>query len=371
MLHLYAVSNPTPKGALARRPSDPLCFTIEGLTVTSPYERYSFVKRWRHEIAYGRILAERLACWRPDIAISCNAPLDVQRLLLERCRRHSIPFVFWVQDLFGVASRTILRRNIPLLGDMIGRYYIAMERRIARRSRAVVIITQDFAPVLNGWGVPESRISVIENWAPLDEIFPGRRDNEWARSHGLIGKICFLYTGMIGLKHNPDLVWRLANHVRGRKDVVVVVVSEGRGADWLAKQKMEADLDNLILLGFQPYERLSEVLASGDVLFAILEQDAGIFSVPSKILSYLSAGRPVLAAVPAENLAARIISENQAGLVVNPADKEGFLRAAETLISDSALRHRLAGNAKAYAARTFDIDAIATRFERILELALV
>ena len=131
VLHLYAVSNPTPKGALVRRPSDPPCFTIEGLTVPSPYERYSFVKRWRHEIAYGRILAERLARWHPDVAISCNTPLDAQRLMLKSCRRHAVPFVFWVQDLFGVATRTILRRNIPLFGDMIGRYYIAMERRIA------------------------------------------------------------------------------------------------------------------------------------------------------------------------------------------------------------------------------------------------
>ena len=41
------------------------------------------------------------------------------------------------------------------------------------------------------------------------------------------------------------------------------------------------------------------MLASADVLVALLETDAGAFSVPSKVLTSLSAGRPILAAIPA------------------------------------------------------------------------
>ena len=55
---------------------------------------------------------------------------------------------------------------------------------------------------------------------------------------------------------------------------------------------------SLRCLGFQPFEVLPDVLGSADVLVAILEPDAGVFSVPSKVLSYFCAGRPVLLAVP-------------------------------------------------------------------------
>ena len=77
---------------------------------------------------------------------------------------------------------------------------------------------------------------------------------------------------------------------------------------------------------------LPDVLGSADVLVAILEADAGVFSVPSKVLSYFCAGRPVLLAVPRENLAAKIVVESGAGLVVEPSDVAGFCRAAQQLI---------------------------------------
>ena len=150
---------------------------------------------------------------------------------------------------------------------------------------------------------------------------------------------------------------------------VVVVVSEGLGADWLAEHKAEAGLDNLFLLGFQPFERMSEVLASADVLLAILEADAGVFSVPSKVLGYLCAGRAILASVPPENLAARILVHHEAGLTVDADDAAGLAVAADRLIAEPGVRERLGQNGLEYAKRTFDIDAITTRFEAVIARA--
>src|SRR6185437_10094739 len=125
-----------------------------------------------------------------------------------------------------------------------------------------------------------------------------------------------------GLKHNPALLAQVALHFQEEKrdDIAVVVATQGLGAEFLKKRVQERGIRNLIVLPWQPYERLAEVLASGDILTAIIEPDAGLFSVPSKILSCLCAGRPVVAAIPAENLAARTIKKARAGLVVEPND---------------------------------------------------
>ena len=98
---------------------------------------------------------------------------------------------------------------------------------------------------------------------------------------------------------------------------------------WLAEQAAATKIDSLKCLGFQPFEAMPDVLGSADVLVAILEADAGVFSVPSKVLSYLCAGRPLLLAVPGENLAAKIVVECGAGLVVEPSDLAGFCAAAK------------------------------------------
>jgi glycosyltransferase involved in cell wall biosynthesis len=121
-----------------------------------------------------------------------------------------------------------------------------------------------------------------------------------------------------------------------------------------------------MLLPFQPFEELPMALAAADVLVAILEPDASVFAVPSKVLTYLCARRPLLLAVPAENLAARIVESVGAGIVVSPTDVTGFLRASEKLISDTELCRTMAENGYGYALTEFNIEKVAGRFGSIL-----
>jgi glycosyltransferase involved in cell wall biosynthesis len=88
------------------------------------------------------------------------------------------------------------------------------------------------------------------------------------------------------------------------------------------------------------------------------------------VLTYLCAARPVLLAVPAGNLAARIVERNGCGIVVPPTDTDAFLDAASRLLRDTDARDRMGAAARAYAERTFDIEQITSRFERVLESAL-
>jgi colanic acid biosynthesis glycosyl transferase WcaI len=106
------------------------------------------------------------------------------------------------------------------------------------------------------------------------------------------------------------------------------------------------------------------------VLVALLEPTAGTFSVPSKVLSYLCAGRPILAAIPPENLAARTIERARAGLVVSPTDAEAFLVAAKRLRVEDGLRQESGTAARAYAEVTFDTNRITDRFETVIDRAV-
>jgi colanic acid biosynthesis glycosyl transferase WcaI len=199
----------------------------------------------------------------------------------------------------------------------------------------------------------------------------GSKDNRWARKHGLADRPVLLYSGTLARKHRPGLLVDLARSV-AHASAVMVVVTEGEGADELAQAKREAsDLDNLILLPYQRFEDLPDVLASADVLVVLLEPRAAQFSVPSKTLSYLCAGRPIVASMPKDNTAARIVAERaQCGLVVAPDDDdddEGFLRAAQQLLSDPVLRESLGRAGRKYAEEHFDSNAIGVRFVRELD----
>jgi colanic acid biosynthesis glycosyl transferase WcaI len=359
--HLCFKEFQAPKGPIAARPGDPAGFEIGFLDLGAPFAKHSFAKRWVQERRLGALARADIASWRPDVVLAGNAPLDVQAGSREGARDAGAGFVYWLQDLVGVAIRKILHKKLPVLGDAIGLYYEAMERRLLRGSDAIVAITADFEPLLRGWGV--RNVHTIENWAAREDIAIAPRDNDFAREHGLTGKTVFLYSGTLGMKHDPTLLRDLA---RALPDARVVVISEGPGAEWLAGLA----LANLRVLPFQPFARLGETLASADVLVAVLESDAGVFSVPSKVLTYLCVGRPILAAIPAENLAARLIGREGAGLAVSPADRAGFVAAAKSLAENPDMRAAQGAKALDYAARTFDIAAVATRFEAILAEAV-
>jgi glycosyltransferase involved in cell wall biosynthesis len=142
------------------------------------------------------------------------------------------------------------------------------------------------------------------------------------------------------------------------------------GADRLRQRLAEQPLANLRLLPFQPWEDLPDVLGAADVLVVLLEAEAGTFSVPSKILTSLCAGRPILAAMPEANLGARTIVRAEAGLVVAPGEPHRFLAAARQLRHSTELRDRMGASARAHAESAFDIEAITDRFLDVMDKAV-
>ena len=69
----------------------------------------------------------------------------------------------------------------------VGAVYRAMERRQFRASDGIVVITDDFRPLAEAWAGAGPKVATIENWGALDEIWPGARDNGFAREFGLVG----------------------------------------------------------------------------------------------------------------------------------------------------------------------------------------
>lgn len=369
VLHAFAGELQTPRGELTRRDDDPTCFSVQEVAMDRDYakHKYSFRRRRSMEIAYGRRLAALITGWKPEAVLSSNTPTETQQPALEAAGKCDARFLMWQQDFYSIAVDKLVRKKIPVLGALIGKYYRWMERRQLQASDHIVAITDDFVPIMEReFGVRRDKISVIPNWAPIETLPALPKDNGWSRSHGLHDCFVYLYTGTLGMKHNPDLLLQLALQCRDDPRARVVVISEGIGADWLRARIAERQLSNLTVLPYQLFKVLPQVLATGDVLLAVLEEDAGVFSVPSKVLTYLCAARPLLLAVPAVNLAARIIKEEKAGLTVAPDDAAGFLHAALCLLHETDTRRTMSGRARAYAEEHFTITAIGDRFEKFL-----
>jgi glycosyltransferase involved in cell wall biosynthesis len=360
--HQYCASYTTGRGATERRDGDPATFTARGLDLGGEFQRYNPITRVRQELQYARMAAKAIREHKPDVALLSNVPLLVLFFLTTALQRYRIPYVFWQQDVTSDAIGSLARQKLGPVGAAVAWIAENAERRAARGAAAVVPISETFLDQLAEWGVARSVIHVVPNWGAIDEMPLRDKDNEWSRSQGLADVPVVMYAGTLGLKHDPSVLSKLAQRVPD--GTRVVVVSQGKGRDWLEEQVGNAPA--LRLLDFQPYEQLPNMLAAADVLVVVLESDASRYSVPSKALNYFCAGRPVVGLLPADNAVSHMIESAQAGLVVDPTDTEKTAAAVNGLLTDASARENLGAAARAYAESTFDVRRIGDTFESVL-----
>jgi colanic acid biosynthesis glycosyl transferase WcaI len=361
VLHTYFAAYQTPKGRVDETSELAGLLTILPVRIQRTFSQHSALSRRSADRAYGRELTKQLAAFQPDVVISANTPLDAQKHLLSATQKHGAKFIFWMQDVLSAAVEFVLRKKGIPLATLVGKLYSRLERRLLQNSDAIVCIAPEFRDALRRWGIEEEKIFVIENWAPLEEISPQLRNTAFSQEQGLDGKFCFMYSGTLGMKHKPELLLELAKQFAQREDVVTVVIAQGAGADWLRKNADQSSLKSLKILPFQPYQRHAEILASSDVLITLLDSDCGAFAVPSKLLAYMCAARPLLVAAPASNLASKIVHRANAG-IPTPATTGDFLRAAQQMLAAPKRRAEYAANARSYAEKAFPIDGICEQF---------
>ncbi len=331
-----------------------------------PVAKASFLRRSLQETRFGLDLIRQLRREKPDVVLIGNTPIPmlvVATLYMWLVRTR---WFFWQQDVQAVAVRNFAGDKLPARWRVVARLVEIGERWACRRAAGVVVIAESFVDVHRAWGTTE-KVTVIPNWAPLDEIVPTPRDNAWAKENDVLDGVNLVYSGTLGLKHNPELLVGLAARVRAAGvDARLVVVNEGPAVEVVREAALRHGVPAK-LLPFQPYERLPEVLGSGDMLLVLLEKSAGAFSVPSKTLSYLCAGRPVVGLMPAENLAAQLL--DACGCAVF-APEESALDAAAAwvvdVVNDSARSDELRVSTRMLAEAEFSRTKAADSFEMIL-----
>lgn len=338
---------------------------FSALRMSGDFAKYRPWTRLRQEVRYAWTLVRHVRAERPDLVLVCNVPLlcHVLFAVLQR----TVPMVFWQQDIYSQAIGREAVRRLGLAGRLLAVVADRMERLVVRRSAACIVIADTFLPVHERWGTSQA-VTVIPNWAPVDDLRPRDKDNRWSRAHGLSDRPVLLYSGTLGLKHNPSLLVELAALVRrDLPDALLVVVSEGDGASLV---RSTTGHHEALVLPFQPFADLPEVLGTADVLVTLLEPHASRYSVPSKTLSYLSAGRPVLALMPADNPAAELVRTT--GGLVFPPDADTLATAAAqvvALLRDDDRRAAVGAASRQLAEERFAIAGITDRFESVLQSA--
>jgi colanic acid biosynthesis glycosyl transferase WcaI len=312
--------------------------------------RQSALRRAAYELSFGAQVATQRPSERPDVVLAIVPSLFGAMAAARIARRAGAPLVVWVQDLMGRAAAQSGMSG----GSAVAGAVDAVERSLLRRADRVVVLNERFREHALAVGVPAERLAVQPNWTHLPPASPTDRARTRARLGWSEDETVVLHSGNMGLKQGLQNVVEAARlaDVQGRRDVRFVLMGDGNQRDMLTVRATGIAAIDLR----PPTADYPAVLAAADVLLVNERLSNVDMCLPSKLTSYLHAGRPVIAASPAEGGTAAEVRRSGAGLVVPPGDPSALLEAVRDLAADPELMATFGRAGKAYAAMNLAAD---------------
>ena len=264
--------------------------------------------------------------------------------------------MFNIQDVFPDAAITTGAIRHPLIISLASR----LEKWSYRASDSVVVLSDDLADNVRA-KVSKSRrdrVRVIPNFVDTEAIVPRSRNTAYRTELGIGDQVVVMYAGNVGYSQSLDMVVEVA---RAMPSVVFVINGDGS-----ARKSLESSargLANVKFADYQPIERLSEVLATGDIHLVPLRSGLARVSVPSKTYSIMASSRPVIAAIDPDTEIPRLLERAGAGVSVAPDDADALRAAITKLVDAPTVRESLGKNGREWVERHASPRAVAVAYE--------
>jgi colanic acid biosynthesis glycosyl transferase WcaI len=296
-----------------------------------------------------------------DVVLAMSPPLTLGLTGWLVGLSHRAPLVFNIQDVFpdaAVRTGALTDRRLIRLAEWL-------ERVSYRKARAITVLSDDLAAnvraKIEGISTVADKVRVIPNFVDTEAIRPADRMTPYRTELRIGDEPVVLYAGNVGFSQSLELVLAAA---RALPDVTFVINGDGAARRGLERQAR--GLANVRFAGYQPVERLSEVLATGDVHVVALKAGLGDVSVPSKTYSSLAAARPVLAAIDPGTEVPRLLEAAGAGVAVPPDDADAFVAALRRLLDDPDRRARLGAAGREWVVREASPAAVGRAYHDLL-----
>lgn len=241
-------------------------------------------------------------------------------VLLSRLK--GAPLVIWVQDLWpeSLAATGFVRS--PILLEVVRR----LVRIIYRSSRRILVQSNAFCAPVAALSPPRAEIHYVPNSGQTVPEGAQASAEATALAQRIADGFSLVFAGNLGHAQALDTVLDAAEQLRDLPDFKLYLVGSGSQDGWLLQECQRRNLKTVVCPGRYPPEDMPVILSQASALLVSLrKQDIFALTVPSKMQTYLSMGRPIIASLDGEG--ARILTEAGAGLAA-PADDATALASA-------------------------------------------
>jgi colanic acid biosynthesis glycosyl transferase WcaI len=298
----------------------------------------------------------------PDVILSTAPSLPVCIPTTVLALLHGCPVVLNLQDILPDAAV-----HVGLLKNkFVIRLFSALEKFAYCTATKISVIADGFVDNLLAKGVNPDKIVQIPNWVDVNFIrHEAKENNAFRATHNLDGKFVVSYSGNIALTQGLETVIKAAALLRDTPDIIFMIVGEASSLHRLQQECQEYGADNVLLLPFQPREKLPVMLAAADVGLVIQKKNVISFNMPSKIQVLLASGRAIVASVPDNGTAARAIKQSGGGVVVPPEDAQALADSILELYKQPEKVKTLGYNSRKFAVEQYSFEQALNHYESL------
>lgn len=279
----------------------------------------------------------------PDVIFASSPPLTTAAAAAALARRHRVPWVFDVRDLWPDVAVVVEQVSEGPLVRAARR----IERRLYRSAAAITATTTHFASEIERRGA-RGEVTLLRNGASEAALAAGAAPLDRSGLPSGQRRFRWLYAGNLGLAQGLDTAVEAASMLGDEFRLVLL----GEGPERARLQRLSASLapDSVEFARPQPSDQAARTMRAADALLVPLAATPGLEGfVPSKLFDCCAVGRPIVVATGGETDA--IVRDAEVGLSVPPGDAQRLAEAVRTLRDDPAAAERLAANARAFGER--------------------
>ncbi|MES2847878.1 MAG: glycosyltransferase family 4 protein [Bacteroidota bacterium] len=279
------------------------------------------------KVKYTRILKKSRSSHITRFLAWFAASVQVFFILLFRFRKYEIFYVSLPP--FAYLSSLLLRNKFSLLmfdvypdvlkmlniqqTNIIYRMWAGWNRKLFTKAHRVYTIGDSLATLMTQYA-PREKIYVIPLWTGLTNVQPvPKEQNPFIAEHKLQGKFIVQYSGNMGGTHNIEVMIEAAKLLKEQKDILFLIIGRGLKVPLVNKLIEEYNLDNCMVLPFQPDEVIRYSIAAADISVVLIEDKIAEVSVPSKVYNIMAVGSGILSISPEKSEINKLVQQYNIG----------------------------------------------------------
>tara|TARA_B100001989_G_C24508817_1_gene449203 strand:- start:47 stop:1270 length:1224 start_codon:yes stop_codon:yes gene_type:complete len=297
---------------------------------------------------------------KPDVCFVYQGAISnaVPAIILKKLR--GIPFLYDINDLWpeSVASSGMIENKwaLKLINIWCNFNY--------SNANFITVATPGFYNRLISKGISEEKLEIVSNWT-RDVISDDKLPKTLMQSYFDDTKINILYAGNLGIVQSLKSILKTAKKLRDKGDQKIKFIFLGGGADEenLKETAKKWNLDNVLFIPRVVSSEVTKYLNAADFLLVHLKKNELFkITIPSKILAYLKAGKPILMGL--EGDAKDILVNAQAGYTFEPDNSEDLEKQIKKIIRLSDVEiENMGQRGKAYYKNNFTMKSSVDKLE--------